>query len=172
MEVILLEKVENLGNIGDQVNVKAGYGRNFLLPQGKATLATPENIEIFEKRRAELEAKQAEEVSAAQARAEKLAGMVLEIKANAGEEGKLFGSIGTVDIAEASTAAGAEIERSEVRLPEGPLRVTGAHEVEIHLHTDVNVMITVNVVADGAAPVSVADEAGDDAAADAKPEGE
>lgn len=148
MEVILLEKVENLGTIGDQVNVKAGYGRNFLLPQGKATLATPENIAIFEKRRAELEAKEAEEVAAAKARAEKLDGMVLEIAAHAGEEGKLFGSVGTVDIAEASTAAGNEIERSEVRLPDGPLRVIGEHEVEIHLHSDVNVIIKVNVVAE------------------------
>lgn len=151
MEVILLEKVENLGTIGDQVNVKAGYGRNFLLPQGKATLATPENIEIFEKRRAELEAREADELAAAKARAGKLDGLVLEIPAHAGEEGKLFGSVGTVDIAEASTAAGNEIERSEVRLPDGPLRVTGEHEVEIHLHTDVNVIIKVNVVAEAAA---------------------
>ncbi len=163
MDVILLEKVENLGNIGDQVSVKAGYGRNFLLPQGKATLATPENIEIFEKRRAELEAKQAEEVAAATARAAKLEGLVLTITANVGEEGKLFGSVGTVDIAEASTAAGAEIERSEVRLPEGPLRETGEHEVEIHLHSDVNVMIKVNIVGDGAAVV--VDDSGDDAEA-------
>ncbi len=146
MEVILLEKVENLGNIGDQVNVKAGYGRNFLLPQGKATLATAENIEIFEKRRAELEAKQAGELTSANTRAAALEGLVLEIKANVGEEGKLFGSVGTVDIAEASTAAGKEIERSEVRLPEGPLRVTGEHDVEIHLHSDLNVTIKVNVV--------------------------
>ncbi len=151
MNVILLEKVENLGNIGDQVSVKAGYGRNFLLTKGKATLATPENIEIFEKRRAELEARQAEELTAAQARAAKFAGMVLTITANDGEEGRLFGSVGTVDIAEACTAAGAEIERSEVRLPEGPLREVGEHEVEIHLHTDVNVTIKVNVVGEAAA---------------------
>lgn len=178
MEVILLEKVENLGNIGDQVNVKAGYGRNFLLPKGKATLATAENIEIFEKRRAELEAKQADELTAAKARAAALEGLVLEIKANAGEEGKLFGSVGTVDIAEASTAAGNEIERSEVRLPEGPLRVTGQHDVEIHLHTDLNVTITVNVVGEEGAvdlvaeavaeeeAASQADAAEDDAATD------
>jgi len=146
MEVILLEKVENLGNIGDQVNVKSGYGRNFLVPKGKATLATPENIEIFKARRAELEAKQAEELGDARSRAEKLEGLVLEISANAGEEGKLFGSIGTVDIAEASTAAGNVIERSEVRLPDGPLRVIGEHDVEIHLHTDINVTIKINVV--------------------------
>ena len=175
MEVILLEKVENLGNIGDQVNVKAGYGRNFLLPQGKATLATAENIAIFEKRRAELEAKQAEEVDAAKARAVKLEGMVLEIKANVGEEGKLFGSIGTVDIAEASTAAGNEIGRSEVRLPDGPLRVTGEHDVEVHLHTDVNVIIKVNVVGEtgaviDSAAVTESDEA--DCAEDGAPEAE
>jgi len=146
MQVILLEKVENLGNIGDQVNVKAGYGRNFLLPKGKATIATAENIAVFEARRAELEAKQADEISAAQSRADKLEGLVLTIKAKAGTEGKLFGSLGTVDIAEAATEAGVEIQRSEVRLPEGPLRATGEHEMEIHLHTDLNVSITVNVV--------------------------
>ena len=183
MEVILLEKVENLGNIGDQVNVKAGYGRNFLLPKGKATLATPENIEIFEKRRVELEAKQAEELGAANERAAKLEGMVLEITANAGEEGKLFGSIGTVDIAEAATAAGTEIERSEVRLPDGPLRVTGEHAVEIHLHTDINATITVKVVGETGevidsaavnepAEVDSADDAADDAADDNAPEAE
>lgn len=154
MDVILLEQVENLGNIGDQVAVKAGYGRNFLLPQGKATLATPENIAIFEARRAELEAKHAGEVAAARARADKLEGMVVTITANAGEEGKLFGSIGTVDIAEACTAAGAEVQRSEVRLPDGPLRETGEQAIEIHLHTDVNVQITVQVVGqEGAAPL-------------------
>ncbi|MBT8422127.1 MAG: 50S ribosomal protein L9 [Gammaproteobacteria bacterium] len=166
MEVILLEQVENLGNIGDQVNVKAGYGRNFLLPKGKATLATPENIEIFEKRRAELEAKQAEEVDAAKARAAKLDGMTLEITANAGEEGKLFGSIGTVDIAEAATAAGTEVERSEVRLPDGPLRVTGAHEVEIHLHSSVNVTITVNVVGETGAVIDTTEVTEPDPGAD------
>jgi len=146
MEVILLEKVENLGNIGDQVNVKAGYGRNFLLPKAKATLATPENIEIFKQRRAELEAKQAEEIGAAGTRASELEGLVLSITANVGEEGKLFGSVGTVDIIDAAAAAGKQIERSEVRLPDGPLRVTGEHQVEIHLHTDLNVTIQVNVV--------------------------
>ena len=148
MNVILLEKVENLGNIGDQVAVKSGYGRNFLLPKGKATLATPENIEIFEQRRTELEAKQAGELQSAQARADKLEELVISISANVGEEGKLFGSIGTVDIAEASTALGIEILRSEVRLPDGPLREVGEHEVEIHLHTDLNVTIRVNIIAD------------------------
>ncbi len=159
MDVILLEKVENLGNIGDQVNVKAGYGRNFLLPKGKATLATPENIEIFEKRRAELEAKQGEELAAANARAASLEGLVLQISANVGEEGKLFGSVGTVDIVEAAAAVGKEIERAEVRLPEGPLRVTGEHAVEIHLHSDVNV--TIQVVVTGDATAVVDDESGE-----------
>ncbi len=149
MEVILLEKVENLGNIGDQVNVKSGYGRNFLLPKGKATLATPENIAVFEARRAELEARQAEELAAAEARAAKLNGLVLSIEAKAGPEGKLFGSLGTVDIADAVTAAGIEIQRSEVRLPDGPLRTVGEHELEIHLHSDLNVPIKVNVISDG-----------------------
>ena len=148
MEVILLEKVENLGNIGDQVNVKSGYGRNFLLPQGKATLATPENIAIFEARRAELEAKQADELAAAQARADKLEGLVLSITAKCGPEGKLFGSLGTIDIAEAASAEGLEIERSEVRLPDGPLRAVGEFDVEVHLHTDINVTIKINVVGD------------------------
>ena len=146
MQVILLEKVENLGNIGDQVNVKPGYGRNYLLPQGKATVATPENIAIFEARRAELEAKQADERAGAQARADKLAGYVLTLTANAGPEGKLFGSLGTIDIADAATAEGKEIERSEVRLPDGPLRAVGEYDVEIHLHADVNVAIKVNVL--------------------------
>lgn len=148
MEVILLEKVENLGNIGDKVNVKSGYGRNFLVPKGKATLATAENIAIFEARRAELEAKQAEELAAAQARADKLEGLSLSITAKSGPEGKLFGSLGTIDIAEAVGAAGIEIERSEVRLPDGPLRAVGEFDIEIHLHTDLNVGIKVAVIGD------------------------
>jgi large subunit ribosomal protein L9 len=148
MQVILLEQVENLGNIGDKVNVKSGYGRNFLLPKGKATLATPENIAIFEARRAELEAKQAAEQATSQSRADRLAGMEVTLTARAGVEGKLFGSLGTIDIAEAVTAAGVEILRSEVRLPDGPIRSTGEHELEIHLASDLNVPIKVNVVGD------------------------
>lgn len=159
MEVILLEQVENLGTIGDKVNVKSGYGRNFLLPQGKATLATPENIAVFEARRAELEARQAEEFAAAKARADKLEGLVLSIAAKVGSEGKLFGSLGTIDIADAVTAAGVEIQRSEVRLPDGPLRTVGAHELEVHLHSDLNATITVNVVSDGEAVDIEADDA-------------
>lgn len=161
MEVILLEKVENLGNIGDQVNVKSGYGRNFLLPKGKATIATPENVAKFEAIRAELEAKQAEETAVAQARADKLQGLELSIAAKVGAEGKLFGSLGTVDIAEAATAAGVEIQRSEVRLPDGPLRTVGEHELEIHLLSDLNVSIKVNVVSDGEEVIIEDELAGD-----------
>ena len=165
MEVILLERVENLGTIGDKVNVKAGYGRNFLVPQGKATIATAENIAIFEARRAELEAKLAEEIAGAQVRADKLEGLVLTITAKAGVEGKLFGSLGTVDIADAATAAGVEIQRSEVRLPDGPLRNTGEHELEIHLHSDLNITIKVNVIGeDGEDLIAAADA--EDAAQD------
>ena len=145
MEVILLEKVNNVGGIGDRVKVKSGYARNYLIPHGKATLATPANIEKFAARRAELEAKAATELGAAQARAKKLQGQVLKIKAQAGSEGKLFGSIGTVDIAEACGKLGVPVERSEVRMHEGPLRVVGEHKVEVHLHTDVNVELTVIV---------------------------
>ena len=161
MDVILLEKVENLGNIGDRVNVKSGYGRNFLLPKGKATIATAENIAVFEARRAELEAKQADELGAAKARAEQMQALVLSLTANVGAEGKLFGSVGTVDIADAATAAGTEILRSEVRLPDGPLRTVGTHDVEIHLHPDVNAFIKVEVVGDagGVQFVGVAAEA-------------
>lgn len=148
MEVILLDKVENLGGIGDRVNVRPGYARNYLLPQGKATAATAENIAAFEARRAEIERRAAEELARAQARAEKLAGLELTIGAKAGAEGKLFGSIGAADIAEACATLGQEVERSEVRLPEGPIRSTGEVEVVLHLHSDVNVPITVKVTAE------------------------
>ena len=148
MEVILLEKIENLGGIGDKVKVKSGYGRNYLIPQGKATLATPEHLAEFEARRAELEAKAAEDLENAQARAAKFEGLTLVVKSKAGTEGKLFGSIGTIDIAAAATAAGVEVARSEVRLPEGPIRVVGEHMVEFHLHTDVSVEVPVEVAAE------------------------
>ena len=147
MEIILLQKVDNVGGIGDLVRVKSGYARNYLIPQGKATLATPENKAKFELRRAELEAKAAEELAAAQARAKKLEGMVLKIEMQAGAEGKLFGSVGTVDIAEEIGKRGVEIERSEIRLPDGPLRVVGDHQIELHLHADVNVEIKVVIEA-------------------------
>lgn len=148
MEVILLEKVENLGNIGDLVKVKSGYGRNFLLPKGKATLATAENIAAFEARRAELEQKQADERASAEARARQLVGLELKLTAKSGTEGKLFGSLGTIDIAEACAQAGIPVQRSEIRLPHGPIRVLGEHEIEIHLHTDINVTVRVEVVPD------------------------
>lgn len=166
MQVILLERVENLGNLGDKVNVKSGYGRNFLVPQGKATIATPDNIAIFEARRAELEAKQAGELSVAQSRADKLKDMAISIPAKVGVEGKLFGSLGTIDIAEAVTAAGVEILRAEVRLPDGPLRTVGEHSVEIHLHTDLNASVTVTVINDGEALDLDAVDAAADAAAE------
>jgi len=148
MEVILLQKVENLGNLGDKVKVRAGYGRNFLIPQGKAKPATAKNLAEFEQRRAELEKHAAELLSTAEQRKTGLDGKVITINAKAGQEGKLFGSVGTVDIADALTAAGQKVERREVRMPQGPIRIAGEHKVEIHLHTDVNVEITVVVVAE------------------------
>ena len=148
MEVILLQKVDNLGNLGDKVKVRAGYGRNFLIPQGKAKPATAKNIEEFEKRRAELEKLAYEHLASAQERKASLDGKSVTINAKAGQEGKLFGSVGTVDIADALTSAGLKVERKEVRMPQGPIRAAGEHKVEIHLHTDVNVEITVNVVAE------------------------
>ncbi|MFZ2288558.1 MAG: 50S ribosomal protein L9 [Halopseudomonas yangmingensis] len=148
MEVILLEKIANLGNLGDKVAVKAGYARNFLLPFGKATAATASNIAAFEARRAELEKAAAEKKAAAEARAAQLEGLVVTIAANAGEEGKLFGSIGTRDIADAVTAAGVALEKSEVRLPEGALRNVGEFEVAVHLHTDIESVVKLVVVAE------------------------
>src|SRR5687767_12244577 len=147
MEIILLQKVDNVGGIGDLVRVKSGYARNYLIPQGKATLATAQNIAKFESRRAELEAKAAAELSEAQARAKKLEGLVLKIAMQVGAEGKLFGSVGTVDIAEAIGKHGVDVERSEIRLPEGPLRVVGEHHIDVHLHADVNVGVTVVIEA-------------------------
>ena len=141
MEVILLEKVANLGVLGDQVRVKPGYGRNYLIPQGKATPATPENIEKFEQRRAELERQAAEALAAARARAEKLEGLELTLTAKAGEEGKMFGSVGTADIADGLNAAGFDVERQEVLLPEGAFRQLGEYEVQLRLHADVDATI-------------------------------
>ena len=148
MEVILLEKVANLGSLGDKVKVKAGYGRNFLLPYGKAVPATADNLKAFEERRAELEKAATEKLAAAQARGEALNGVSVTITSKAGEEGKLFGSIGVRDVADAITAAGTEVEKSEVRLPEGPLRVVGEYEIELQLHSDVSVSINLAVVAE------------------------
>ena len=146
MHVILLQKVDNLGNIGDRVKVRSGFGRNFLLPQGKATLATPENIARFEARRVELERLAREQLTSASERAEAMKDFKLTIPAKAGTEGKLFGSIGTADIAEACSKAGFKVERSEVRLPTGPLRALGEHVINLHLHADVDVPLTVAIV--------------------------
>ena len=148
MEVILLQKVANLGNIGDRVKVRSGFGRNFLLPEGKATLATPDNIARFEARRTELERFAREHLSSAEDRAAALKDFKLTIPAKAGTEGKLFGSIGTSDVAEACSQAGFKVERSEVRLPSGPLRMVGEHTVSLHLHADVDVPLHVSIVAE------------------------
>jgi large subunit ribosomal protein L9 len=148
MEVILLEKIENLGVMGDKVNVKPGYGRNFLIPKGKAAPATEANIAAFEARRAELEKAAAESLAAAEARRDRLAEMHVTISAKAGDEGKLFGSIGTADIADAISAAGATVERHEVRLPTGAFRHVGDYDVELHLHADVNTTIKLTIAAE------------------------
>ncbi len=148
MDIILLQKVANLGNIGDRVKVKSGFGRNYLLPHGKATLATPDNVKRFEARRAELEKAAHEHMSSAEQRAEALKEFKLVIPSKAGTEGKLFGSIGTADIAEAATKAGIKIERSEVRLPNGALRTVGDHSVVLHLHADIDVPLAVTIVAE------------------------
>ena len=148
MDVILLTKVANLGTIGDRVKVKSGYGRNFLLPKGKATLATPENVKKFESRRAELEKAAREQFQDAESRAAAFKEFKLLITAKAGTEGKLFGSIGTADIAEAATKAGHKVARAEVRLPTGPLRTVGDHTITLHLHTDIDVQLPVVITAE------------------------
>ena len=147
MDVILLDKVQGLGKLGDTARVKPGYARNYLIPQGKAVRATKANIEQFEAERAELERKQAERLSAAQKRADQFAGVTLEVQVKAGDEGKLFGSVGPSDIVEAAAAKGIEIERSEVRMADGPLRQTGEYEIEVRVHTDVATTVRVDVVA-------------------------
>ncbi len=147
MEVILLESVENLGGIGDLVKVKPGYGRNFLLPQGKAALATKENMKEIEARRAELEKAAAAELKKAQDRAKSLEGVELVIPANAGSEGKLFGSVGPIDISEALAAIQVEVERAEIRMPDGPIGELGEFPIGIHLHSEVDAEILVRVVA-------------------------
>jgi large subunit ribosomal protein L9 len=146
MNVILLESVENLGGIGDLVKVKPGYGRNYLLPQGKAALATPENMKAIEARRAELEKVAAEELAKAKERAKAFQGLEVVIHANAGAEGKLFGSVGPIDIVEALAAVQVEIERAEVRMPEGPVQELGEYPIGVHLHSDVDVEVLVKVV--------------------------
>ena len=148
MEIILLEKIANLGNMGEKVNVKPGYGRNYLIPQGKAAAATAGNIAEYEARRVELEKASDDAMTAAQARREELLEKVVTIASHAGEEGKLFGSVGTADIARALTDIGVAVERHEVRLPEGAFRVVGEHDVLIQLHTDVDVTIKLLIEAD------------------------
>ncbi len=147
MNVILLDNVENLGNIGDLVKVKPGYGRNFLIPQGKAALATPKNMKEIEARRAELEKAAATEVAAAKSRAKAINGVELVISANAGSEDKLFGSVGPIDIVEALKEIQVEVERSEVRMPDGPIHDLGEYEVGVHLHSEVDATLKVRVVA-------------------------
>jgi len=146
MEVILLEKIANLGALGDRVTVKAGYGRNYLIPQAKAVAATADNIEAFESRRAELEKEAAQILSAAEARATAVAALELTIAANAGDEGKLFGSVGARDIAQAAADAGVELDRSEIRLPDGPVREVGEYAIEVGLHPEVETSLKVIVV--------------------------
>ena len=148
MEVILLEKVAKLGGLGDKVNVKSGFGRNFLIPYGKAVPATAANLADFEERRAELQAAADKTLAEAQARAEKLQEFTITIPANAGDEGKLFGSIGTRDIADALTAAGQDVKKSEVLMPLGVIREIGDYAINLKLHSDVDVEINVSVVAE------------------------
>ena len=144
----MLDKVANLGSLGDQVNVKSGYARNFLFPKGKAVPATKANVEMFEQRRAELEAKIAADLKAAEDRAEKINALdAITIASKAGDEGKLFGSIGTRDIADAVTAAGVEVQKSEVLMPHGTIREVGEFEIELQLHADVFASIKLVVVA-------------------------
>ena len=148
MQVILLEKIANLGDLGEQVSVKAGYGRNYLIPQHKAVPATDENVEQFESRRAELERLADAKKGEAMDRAEKIGGISLTLAVKAGEEGKLFGSITGRDIAEALTDRGVSLEKSEVRRPAGPIREIGEFEVDLHLHTEVDAFVKVTVVAE------------------------
>lgn len=148
MQVILLEKVQNLGNLGEKVNVKAGYGRNFLIPAGKAIPATEANTAEFEARRAELEKVAAEKLATAQAHADKLADLNITITRKASDEGKLFGSVSNADVADAITAAGVEVSKADVRMPDGAIRATGEFEISLHFHTDVNAKLTVTVAAE------------------------
>lgn len=171
MQVILREKIRRLGNLGDSVNVKPGFARNFLVPQGKAMMATKENIARFEAERAELEKKALEILNQAKARAEKVQGLNVIIKASAGEGGKLFGSIGTRDIAEAIKAKGIEIEKHEIRLPHGAIRLLGEYTIDVHLHSDVDAQIKVSIVPQEGTVLSVTREAfGEKAESEETPE--
>ena len=149
MQVILLDKIGNLGNLGDQVNVKSGYARNFLIPKGKAVMATKENVKMFDAKKAELEAKVQAVLASATEKAQQISALeVVTIKSKAGDEGKLFGSIGTKDIADAVTLAGVEIAKSEVKLPEGVIRSTGDYDITLQLHSEVSENITLKVIAE------------------------
>jgi len=148
MDVILLEKNRNLGDLGDKVSVKSGYGRNFLIPQGKAVPATKANLEEFEKRRAELEKKAAEELALAQSRVDKLQELKVTISSKAGDEGKLFGSIGTHDLSKTMTEAGVDVQKSEIRLPEGAIRNVGEYEISVQVHSDLSAVVQVSVIAE------------------------
>ncbi|AMN67707.1 MULTISPECIES: 50S ribosomal protein L9 [unclassified Psychrobacter] len=148
MQIILLQRIVNLGKLGETVDVKPGYGRNFLIPHGKALPATAANVEKFEARRAELEAEEAKEINAAKERADALTDVNVIMRAKSGDEGKLFGSIGTRDIAEALTNSGLEVDRSEVKLPEGALRQVGEYNVDIQLHHDVTASILVTILSE------------------------
>lgn len=148
MEVILFEKIDRLGGIGDLVNVKAGFARNYLLPQGKAKVATEENKAEIESRRAEFEKMAAEALADAEKRREQIEALSVSITAKSGTEGKLFGSIGNIDIANAITEAGVAIEKRDVRLPEGPIRQAGEYEIVIHLHSDVDAVAKITIIGD------------------------
>ena len=148
MNVILLDKVENLGAVGDLVTVKSGYGRNYLIPSGKAALATPVNIKEIELRRDELEKQAAQELSNAKSRAELIKGMELIIPANVTTEGKLYGSVGPVDITNGFEKVGVEISKSEIRMPDGPIQEIGEFKIDVHLHADIDVEIKIIVVPD------------------------
>jgi len=148
MQVILMEKVVNLGSLGDIVKVKDGYARNFLIPQGKAKRATEENKKVFEAKRAELEKLHGEKLTAAQEKAAKIEGLTVQIARKAGVDGRLFGSVSNIDIAEALAAQGFEVDKTDIRMPEGPLKTVSETQIEIGLHTDVTATITVAVVAE------------------------
>ena len=146
MEIILLETIDSLGGLGDMVNVLHGFDRNYLLPQGKAKLATPENIAEIEVHRAELEKHEAEMLDAARARAEQLEGLEISITAKSGGEGKLFGSVTNANITDAINEKGIEVEKSEIRMPEGPIRLAGDYDIDLHLHAEVNATIKLTVI--------------------------
>lgn len=148
MQVILTDKLRNLGEIGDVVTVKPGYGRNFLIPQGKAQRATKANIEHFESQRAELEKRAKDNLQAAHARAEKLSSAVVTVSARAGDEGKLYGSVGPKEVSDALIAAGFEVEKKEITMPEGPIHEVGEFDVALQLHSDVEAQVKVRVVAE------------------------